>query len=142
MLRWSIASVCMGGALEGKLAAAAKAGFRAVELFENDLTFFNGKPRDARRMAADLGLEIVALQPLARFRGDAGADPGRNIERAARKLELMHELGADCSASAPTSLRRRSTIPREPRRTWRSSPISPDSTACGSATRRSPGAGT
>ena len=35
MLRWSIASVCMGGALEGKFAAAAKAGFRAVELFEN-----------------------------------------------------------------------------------------------------------
>ena len=48
MLRWSIATVCMGGALEAKLAAAAKAGFRAVEIFENDLTFFSGKPRDAR----------------------------------------------------------------------------------------------
>ena len=43
MLRWSIASVCMGGALEDKF-AAAKAGFRAVEIFENDLTFFRGKP--------------------------------------------------------------------------------------------------
>jgi sugar phosphate isomerase/epimerase len=30
----------MGGALEEKFAAAAKAGFRAVEIFENDLTFF------------------------------------------------------------------------------------------------------
>ena len=49
MLRWSIASVCMGGALEEKFAAAAKAGFRAVEIFENDLTFFRGKARDARR---------------------------------------------------------------------------------------------
>ena len=48
MLRWSIASVCMGGALEEKFAAAAKAGFRAVEIFENDLTFFRGKARDAR----------------------------------------------------------------------------------------------
>ena len=28
MLRWSIATVCMGGALEAKLGAAAKAGFR------------------------------------------------------------------------------------------------------------------
>ena len=45
----------MGGALEAKLAAAAKAGFRAVEIFENDLTFFSGKPREARAMADDLG---------------------------------------------------------------------------------------
>jgi 4-hydroxyphenylpyruvate dioxygenase len=94
MLRWSIATVCMGGALEGKLAAAAKAGFRAVELFENDLTFFNGKPRDARRMAADLGLEIVALQPLRDFEAMPEPVRGRNLERAARKLELMHDLGA------------------------------------------------
>ena len=94
MLRWSIATVCMGGALEAKLAAAAKAGFRAVEIFENDLTFFSGKPREARAMAADLGLEIVALQPMRDF--EAMPDPvrARNFERAARKFELMHELGA------------------------------------------------
>ncbi len=108
MLRWSIASVCMGGALEGKLAAAAKAGFRAVELFENDLTFFNGKPRDVRRMATDLGLEIVALQPLRDF--EAMPDPirARNFERAARKLELMHELGSRllcvCSNVSPEAI--------------------------------------
>ena len=108
MLRWSIASVCMGGALEGKFAAAAKAGFRAVELFENDLTFFNGKPRDARQLAADLGLEIVALQPLRDF--EAMPDPmrRRNFERAARKLELMHELGARllclCSNVSPEAI--------------------------------------
>jgi 4-hydroxyphenylpyruvate dioxygenase len=94
MLRWSIATVCMGGALEGKLAAAAKAGFRAVEMFENDLTFFSGKPRDARAMAVDLGLEIVALQPMRDF--EAMPDPirARNFGRAERKFELMHELGA------------------------------------------------
>ena len=108
MLRWSIASVCMGGALEGKFAAAAKAGFRAVELFENDLTFFNGKPRDARQLAADLGLEIVALQPFRDF--EAMPDPmrRRNFERAERKLELMHELGARllclCSNVSPEAI--------------------------------------
>lgn len=108
MLRWSIASVCMGGALEGKLAAAAKAGFHAVEIFENDLTFFAGKPRDAHLMAADLGLEIVALQPLRDF--EAMPDPirARNFERAARKLELMHELGARllclCSNVSPDAI--------------------------------------
>jgi 4-hydroxyphenylpyruvate dioxygenase len=93
MLRWSIATVCMGGALEAKLAAAAKAGFRAVEMFENDLTFFSGKPRDARLMAADLGLEIVALQPVRDFEAMPDAIRARNFERAERKFELMHELG-------------------------------------------------
>jgi 4-hydroxyphenylpyruvate dioxygenase len=83
----------MGGALEAKLAAAAKAGFRDIEVFENDLTFFSGKPRDARLMAADLGLEIIALQPMRDF--EAMPDPirARNFERAARKFDLMHELG-------------------------------------------------
>jgi 4-hydroxyphenylpyruvate dioxygenase len=83
----------MGGALEDKLSAAAKAGFRAVEIFENDLTFFQGKPRDARLLAADLGLEIAALQPLRDF--EAMPDPirAKNFERAARKFDLMHELG-------------------------------------------------
>ena len=108
MLRWSIASVCMGGALEEKFAAAAKAGFRAVEIFENDLTFFRGKPRDARLMAADLGLEIVALQPLRDF--EAMPDPlrAKNFDRAARKLDLMHELGARllclCSNVSPDAI--------------------------------------
>ena len=108
MLRWSVASVCMGGALEGKLAAAAKAGFRAVELFENDLTFFNGKPRDVRRMAADLGLEIVALQPLRDFEAMPEPIRGRNFERAARKLEVMEELGCRllcvCSNVSPDAI--------------------------------------
>jgi 4-hydroxyphenylpyruvate dioxygenase len=108
MLRWSIASVCMGGALEGKFSAAAKAGFRAVELFENDLTFFNGKPRDAKQLAADLGLEIVALQPLRDFEAMPEPMRRRNFERAARKLELMHDLGVRllclCSNVSPEAI--------------------------------------
>ncbi len=94
MIRWSIATVCLGGGLEGKIAGAAKAGFRAVELFENDLTFFPGKARDVRRMASDHGLEIVALQPLRDFEGAPPARRLRQFERARRKLELARELGA------------------------------------------------
>ncbi|MGO9420341.1 bifunctional sugar phosphate isomerase/epimerase/4-hydroxyphenylpyruvate dioxygenase family protein [Roseiarcus sp.] len=108
MLRWSIASVCMGGSLESKLAAAAKAGFRAVEIFENDLTFFSGKPHHARRIAADLGLEIVALQPLRDFEAAPEPQRSRNIERAARKLDLMGELGCRllcvCSNVSPEAI--------------------------------------
>jgi 4-hydroxyphenylpyruvate dioxygenase len=94
MMRWSIATVCLGGGLETKLAAAARAGFRSVELFENDLTFFPGKARDARSLAADLGLEVVALQPLRDFEGASGHARARNFERARRKLELTRDLGA------------------------------------------------
>ena len=36
-MRRSIATVCLSGTLEDKLEAAARAGFDAVELFENDL---------------------------------------------------------------------------------------------------------
>ena len=95
MLRWSIATVTMGGTLEAKLAAAARAGFRAVEIFENDLTFFSGKPRDVRARAQDLGLDIVALQPMRDFEGMPEPMRARNFERAQRKLDLMEELGAD-----------------------------------------------
>ncbi len=94
MLRWSIATVCLGGGLEAKFSAAAKAGFRAIELLENDLTFYAGKARDARQLAGDLGLEIVAMQPLRDFEGAPAPQRRRNFDRAMRKLELTRELGA------------------------------------------------
>ncbi len=93
MLRWSIATVCMGGTLEVKLAAAARAGFRTIEIFENDLTFFSGKPREIRTMAQDLGIEIIALQPMRDFEGMPEPMRARNFDRAKRKFDLMDELG-------------------------------------------------
>jgi 4-hydroxyphenylpyruvate dioxygenase len=108
MIAWSIATVSMGGTLETKLAAAARAGFRAVEIFENDLTFFSGKPRDVRRMADDLGLAIVALQPLRDFEAMPEPQRSRNMERARRKFDLMSELGTNllcvCSNVAEESI--------------------------------------
>ena len=104
MLRWSIATVCMGGTLEVKLQAAARAGFRAIEIFENDLTFFNGRARDVRAMAGDLGIEIIALQPLRDFEGAPEPARAKNFERAERKFDLMQELGTSllslCSSVA------------------------------------------
>ena len=95
MLRWSIATVCMGGTLETKLAAAARAGFRAIEIFENDLTFFNGRPRQVRAMADDLGVEIIAFQPMRDFEGMPEPARTKNFDRAERKFDLMEELGAN-----------------------------------------------
>ncbi len=94
-MQWSIATTCLGGTLEAKLSAAAKAGFHAVEIFANDLTCFHGTPREVRRMADDLGLAIAALQPLRDF--EAMPEPQRqcNFARAERTFALMHELGTD-----------------------------------------------
>ena len=45
-MRTSIATVCLSGGLDDKLAAAAAAGFDGVEIFENDFLAFDGSPRD------------------------------------------------------------------------------------------------
>ena len=66
-MRRSIATVCLSGTLEDKLAAAAAAGFDAVELFEPDLIAAPDTPAEVRRRCDDLGLEIALFQPLRDF---------------------------------------------------------------------------
>jgi 4-hydroxyphenylpyruvate dioxygenase len=63
----AIATVCMPGPLADKLGAAAEAGYQGIEIFENDLTYFDGRPEDVRGLAGSLGLEIIALQPFRDF---------------------------------------------------------------------------
>ena len=55
-MKTAIATVCLSGGLDEKLLAIANAGFKGVEIFENDLLSFNGTPKDVRRAAEDLGL--------------------------------------------------------------------------------------
>jgi 4-hydroxyphenylpyruvate dioxygenase len=94
MLR-SIATVSISGTLLEKLNAIGSAGFDGVEIFENDLLYFDGSPEDVRRMAVDLGLRIMLFQPFRDFEGVAPERLARNLERARRKFELMHALGTD-----------------------------------------------
>ncbi|WP_341218359.1 sugar phosphate isomerase/epimerase family protein, partial [Neptunomonas phycophila] len=91
-MKKSIATVTLSGTLQQKLEAASAAGFDGVEIFENDLTQFAGSAADVRRMANDLDLEIIALQPFRDF--EAMPEPYRtqNFYRAQKKFELMHEL--------------------------------------------------
>ena len=51
MLR-SIATVSLGGTLVEKLNAIAAAGFDGVEIFENDLLYFDGPPAEVKRIAS------------------------------------------------------------------------------------------
>ncbi|MDQ2963905.1 MAG: sugar phosphate isomerase/epimerase and 4-hydroxyphenylpyruvate domain-containing protein [Pseudomonadota bacterium] len=93
-MRKSIATVCLSGTLGDKLEAIAAARFDAVEIFENDLIYFNGSPRDLSAMAADLGLGIDLYQPFRDFEGVPDAMLERNLDRAERKFDVMEALGA------------------------------------------------
>jgi 4-hydroxyphenylpyruvate dioxygenase len=108
MTNHSIATVSLSGPLDEKLRAIADSGFTSVEIFEADFLSFNGSPGDVGRLCADLGLKISAFQPFRDFEGMPEPQRGRNFERAARKFDLMQELGAElllvCSNVSPASL--------------------------------------
>lgn len=101
----SIATVCLSGALPEKLDAIARAGFEGVELFENDLTAFDGSAREVGELIRERGLKLVTLQPFRDFEGLTGDDRRRAFDRAERKFDLMQELGTDllmvCSSVHP-----------------------------------------
>ena len=143
MMRWSIASVCMGGGAggqarrrrQGRLSRRRNVRERPDLLQRQGARRapHGGRPRPRNRRAA----------AAARFRGRRRSRSARrNFERAARKLELMRDLGA--RAALPLLQRlapMRSATPSALRpRISRNSPISPGRRACASATRRSPGA--
>lgn len=104
----SIATVSLSGTLPDKLEAIAAAGFDGVEIFENDLLYHGGSPRDVRRLCVDLGLAITLFQPFRDFEGCRRDRLPRNLDRLERKFDLMQELGTDlvlmCSNVAADSL--------------------------------------
>jgi 4-hydroxyphenylpyruvate dioxygenase len=107
-MRHGIATVCLGGPLERKLAAAAAAGFDGVELFEPDLTDSGMSPKQVRRVVDELGLSIDLYQPFRDYEGVGPAQLTRNLERARATFEVMAQLGADillvCSNVAPEAI--------------------------------------
>src|SRR5687767_14685710 len=107
-MKTSIATVSLSGGLGEKLEAIAAAGFDAVEIFENDLLSYNGRPADVRKAVSDLGLQVVTLQPFRDFEGLPEDKRARAFARAERKFDAMQELGCDllmiCSNVSPDSL--------------------------------------
>lgn len=94
-MKTSIATVCISGTLEEKLAACAAAGFDGVELFEQDLITSPLSPEEVRERAARLGLTLDLYQP---FRDLEGVEPEQfalNLERLEAKFQLMDRLGID-----------------------------------------------
>ena len=104
----SIATVSISGTLPEKLEAAARVGFDAVEIFENDLLTYGGSPQSVRALAEGLGLRIVLYQPFRDFEAMPEPQRSRNLDRAERKFDVMEALGTDlvlvCSTVQSTSL--------------------------------------
>ncbi|MBV9298185.1 MAG: sugar phosphate isomerase/epimerase and 4-hydroxyphenylpyruvate domain-containing protein [Verrucomicrobia bacterium] len=92
MLR-SIATVSLSGNLKEKIEAIAAAHFDAVEIFENDLLFYQGSATEIQSVAGNLGLQICLFQPFRDFEAVSPNQFHRNLDRAERKFELMHGLG-------------------------------------------------
>ncbi|MGY1661768.1 bifunctional sugar phosphate isomerase/epimerase/4-hydroxyphenylpyruvate dioxygenase family protein [Geodermatophilus sp. SYSU D00705] len=106
--RRAIATVCLSGTLEDKLAAAATAGFDGIEVFEPDLVASPWSPAELAARCADLGLSIDLYQP---FRDLDSTDPARftrNLRRAECKFDVMAALGVGtvlvCSSVAPDAV--------------------------------------
>lgn len=103
-MRRSIATVCLSGTLDEKLAAAARAGFDGIELFEPDLLNSPLPPAEVRRVAEDLGLTIDLYQPFRDFE----AVPEPDLRRAEAKFDVMERLGAEtllvCSNVSPVAI--------------------------------------
>lgn len=107
-MKTSIATVTLSGTLPEKLEAAAQAGFQGVEIFENDLTQCELTAPQVGRLARDLGLDIIALQPMRDFEAMPEPQRKQNFYRARKKFELMHDLGTTrlliCSNVSPLTL--------------------------------------
>ena len=94
-MRRSIATVCLSGTLDEKLAAAARAGFDGVELFEADLVNSPLDPDEVRGLADELGLTIDLYQPFRDFEAVPAATFERNLRRAEAKFDVMEQLGVE-----------------------------------------------
>jgi len=107
-VRHCIATVCLSGPLEDKLAAAAGAGFGGVEIFEPDLIGSPLSPAAVAARARELGLEIALYQPFRDFEAVPEERLRRNLRRAEAKFEVMHELDVStmlvCSSVDPEAV--------------------------------------
>ncbi|WP_428623894.1 bifunctional sugar phosphate isomerase/epimerase/4-hydroxyphenylpyruvate dioxygenase family protein [Sedimenticola sp.] len=107
-MKFSVATVSIGGSLPEKLEAAAEAGYQGVEIFESDLLTYDLAPTEVGKLVRSLGLEVVAFQPFRDFECMPEPQRTRAFERAKRKFALMNELGAEnilvCSNVSVASL--------------------------------------
>lgn len=91
----SMATLCLSGDLNDKLDAIARAGFRGVEIFVDDLQASHLSPRAVGERCEALGLSVVALQPFRDAEALPEADHRRMLDAAQRHFDTLAELGGD-----------------------------------------------
>lgn len=92
--RLDIATVCLSGTLDDKLAAAAAARFHGVEIFANDLVASPWSPARIRQECGRRGLSIDLYQPLRDVEAVAPDVFAENLRRAERTFDIVEQLGA------------------------------------------------
>lgn len=107
-MKTSIATVSISGSFTEKLEAIAGAGFDGIEIFEQDFIASDFTPHEVGRMVRDAGLDITLFQPFRDFEGLPEPHRSRAFARAARKFDLMNQLGTDlvlvCSSVHPAAM--------------------------------------
>lgn len=87
-----ISSLSFSGPLRKKIEAAAAAGFDGIEIFREDLIYWDGAIAEVAPFAAQCGIRILSLQSLRDF--EAAPSRGWNRTRAGRFLDLAVRIGA------------------------------------------------
>jgi 4-hydroxyphenylpyruvate dioxygenase len=107
-MRTAIATVCISGTLEDKLAAASDAGFDGVEIFEPDFVVSPLSAAQVKARCDDLGLSIDLYQPFRDFDSVHPDAVEANLRRADRKFDVMEQMGTNqvlvCSANYPDAV--------------------------------------
>lgn len=88
-----IATVSFSAPIERTLESIARAGFTGVELLFNDLEQFSGTNLQFKQLCEDLGLKIVALQPMRSFEGTRNW--AKKMDEAKSAFQSMNEIGVD-----------------------------------------------
>ncbi|MGW0809951.1 TIM barrel protein [Nonomuraea sp. NPDC002799] len=99
----ALATICLSGTLEDKLAAASRAGFKGIEIYEGDLVVSSWSPSRIRQECADLGLSIHLYQPFHDFESVPPALFEANLRRAERKFDVLEHLGTTTMAVCSTT---------------------------------------
>lgn len=89
----NIATVSYNAPIKETLKSIAKAGFDGVELIFSDVEHFDGSISEFKKLCDDLGLSIIALQPLRDFEG--AANWSEKIEEAKRAFDIMNQIDTD-----------------------------------------------
>jgi sugar phosphate isomerase/epimerase/4-hydroxyphenylpyruvate dioxygenase-like putative hemolysin len=92
--RMSIATDCLSGTLEDKLAAAAAARFHGIELARGDLVTSSWSPGRIRDECARRGLTVDAYQPFPDFEAVPPDTLAANLRRAERTFDVLEQIGA------------------------------------------------